>query len=396
MKFNLYCATVLLFLVHCIPLITFAQERAQEKIKVDDETVNVVPSPWQLIPLETTASFRGLHVLNENEIYASGTGGTIISSVDGGKNWRVTVVPGAEELDFRDIQAVEEGVVIAMTSGTPARIYRSTNGGLGWKLVYEHKDPRVFLDALSFWDSNRGVIMGDPITERLFLLRTFDAGKTWSLSKKYPNTQSGEAGFAASGTNMITIGKQKLMVGLGSANEGEFQQTSRVVYSEDNFASWQFGTVPISRSQSSGIFSLCFANGKDGVAVGGDYKKENDSTSNYAVTRDGGKTWSAPSPRQPPSGYRSCVARWTKNREVYFVAAGPNGCDASTDLGNKWYRISNEGFNTIAFSKDSQQGWAVGANGRLAKWLGIAKVAPIKMTEKTISKGPIDQPAKIK
>jgi photosystem II stability/assembly factor-like uncharacterized protein len=357
-------------------LIDFSPVAAQEKLKIDNETVAVVPSPWKFATVDTKASLRGLHVLSEKEIWASGTGGTIVNSIDGGETWRVKIVPGAEELDFRDIHAIDDGTIVAMTSGTPARIYRSTNGGSRWKLCYESTDERVFLDALAFWDEQVGVVMGDPIGDSLFLLGTTDAGKSWKLFPQVPRTIAGEAGFAASGTNMIVTGEHKLMIALGGDVEGSSKQSSRVLVSEDNGKNWAAATVPIGRSPAGGIFSLCFANDKDGVAVGGDYKQPDAKTNNYAVTSDGGKTWTTPSPRQPPSGYRSCAATWINGREVNIVSVGPNGTDLSGDLGNKWHRVSNEGFHAINFTTDGKHGWASGGEGRLARWVGIPKSKP--------------------
>lgn len=349
------------------------EDPSQERLKIDDETVAVVRSPWRSVELETKASFRGLHVLSKTDIWASGTGGTIVNSIDGGATWRVHVVEGAEELDFRDIHAIDDGTIVAMTSGTPARIYRSTTGGTSWKISYEHTNPKVFLDSISFWDDKHGVAMGDPIDQKLFLLRTNDSGNTWRVFKKYPKTKAGEAGFAGSGTNMTVIGKRKVLVGLGAAEENQSARTSRVMFSEDEGDTWRVSQVPIARNPSSGIFSICFANEKDGVAVGGDYKQPESIASNYAVTHDGGSTWSTPNPRVAPSGFRSCVAVWMNGREVNFVSVGTNGTDLSSDLGLKWHRISNKGFNAIDFTEDGRHGWAVGPNGKIAKWVGISK-----------------------
>lgn len=350
-------------------------DSSQERLRVDDQTFSVIQSPWQSVKVETKASFRGLHVLSKTDVWVSGTGGTIANTIDGGKTWRVRVVQGAEKLDFRDIHAIDDGTIVAMTSGTPARIYRSTNGGSSWKISYQHTNPAVFLDSISFWDDQNGVAMGDPIDQKLFLLRTRDSGKSWRVFRKYPQTDPGEAGFAASGTNMTVIGKTKVMVALGGAEENRSAQTSRVMFSEDQGTNWNVGQVPMPRNPSAGIFSICFANAKDGVAVGGDYKQPEATTGNFAVTHNGGGTWSTPSPHVSPTGFRSCVAVWMKNgREVNFVTVGTNGTDLSTDLGNKWHRISNKGFNSVAFTKDGQHGWAVGADGKIAKWLGVVKV----------------------
>lgn len=342
---------------------------AQENIRIDPKTVAVLPSAWELMEgIDTTASLRGLHVLDRMNIWASGSGGTIVHSADGGKTWKVRIVQGAEELDFRDIHAIDEGTIVAMTSGTPARIYRSTNGGMSWKLCYNQADERVFLDALSFWNDKQGVVMGDPIGDALFLLGTSDGGRTWKQFASAPAVKPGEAGFAASGTNAIATDNQRYFVGLGSAKEGERFKTSRIVFSHDRCARWHVTQVPIPRSQSAGIFGLCFIDAKHGVAVGGDYQKPDQVEGNFAITSDGGQSWTTPNPRQPPSGFRSCVAVSRKNREIRLVTVGTNGTDVSTDLGKKWRRISNEGFHAIDFTNDGIHGWAVGSKGRIARW----------------------------
>ena len=346
---------------------------SQEELRIDNQTVAVVESPWKLADVETKSDFRGLHVSSADDVWVSGSKGTIANTFDGGENWHVHQVAGAEELDFRDIHAIDDGTVVAITSGTPARVYRTTSGGSNWSLCYENTDERVFLDSVAFLDDKRGIVMGDPIGDGLYLLATRDAGKTWRPFKQVPRVRPGEAGFAASGTNMISIDGKKVFIGLGSHLEGQASQTSRILFTVDSARTWKKTDVPIARSPSAGIFSICFANKKNGVAVGGDYKRPDDSSSNYSVTSDGGRTWSTPALREPPTGFRSCVSVWLKyGREINMIAVGPNGTDRSTDLGQKWHRISNEGFHSVDFAPDGRFGWAVGAKGRIAKWQGIA------------------------
>src|SRR5215203_1889900 len=62
---------------------------------------------WIKQSVNTTASFRGLSVIDEKIVWASGTGGTVIRTIDSGKTWNVMTVPGAETLDFRDIEAFD-------------------------------------------------------------------------------------------------------------------------------------------------------------------------------------------------------------------------------------------------------------------------------------------------
>jgi len=373
------------FLSCFITLICAQFALSQEKLRIDNDTVAVVESPWELMTVDTDSNLRGLHVYSSDDVWASGSNGTIVNTFDGGEKWHVHRVPGAEELDFRDIHAIDDGTVIAITSGTPARVYRSTSGGSNWSLAYESTDERVSFGSVCFLDDRRGIVMGDPVGDGLYLLATRDAGKTWRPFKQVPRVFPGEAGFAASGTNMISTEGKKVFIGLGSHLEGQASQTSRILFSLDSARSWKKTAVPIARSPSAGIFSICFANKKDGVAVGGDSNRADDSSSNYAVTHNGGLTWSTPALREPPSGFRSCVSVWLKyGREVNMIAVGPNGTDRSTDLGQKWHRISNEGFHAVDFAPDGRFGWAVGADGRIAKWQGIVN-ARVKPTPASVS-----------
>ena len=342
----------------------------KEKIELDDNTARVVVSPWEDVDVKTEAHFRGLHVVDDNVIWASGSKGTVIVTSDGGKTWRLRTVEGAEELDFRDVHGFDDGTAVIISSGDVAKVFRTTNGGRTWKLC--GKKNGAFFDALAFWDDRYGIVMSDPIEGKFWLARTKDGGETWKsvTDENRPNAEMGEAGFAASGTNVCVVGENTCYIGLGGTPENETRTSSRVLVSRDRGKSWQFGgPVPLQRSPSAGIFSILFSDEMNGVAVGGDYLKADDSASNYAVTSDGGKTWSTPSPRVPPSGYRSCVASWKNKREVKLVAVGTNGTDMSTDLGGKWVRISNKGFNSVDFSDTGRSGWGVGQNGAVARWV---------------------------
>jgi photosystem II stability/assembly factor-like uncharacterized protein len=342
----------------------------QEEIRIDENTVRVVKSPWKMQEVSTQASLRGLHVLDAQNIWASGTNGTVVNSNDGGQDWRVITIAGAKELDVRDIHAINESTIIAMTSGSPARIYRTTDAGSSWKMVYGTEDKRIFFDAISFFDDQNGIAMSDPVDGRLFLLSTADGGLSWRALENAPTTNPGEGGFAASGTNMTTVGEHRVIIGLGSGLPEQPPQPSRVVFSDDQMKQWKTAAVPMRRHPSAGIFSIAFANNKDGLAVGGDYEQPDATEDNYAVTHDGGVSWEVPERGNPPTGYRSGTAAWIKGPEAIFVAVGTNGTDLSTDLGENWTRVSNHGFHAIQFSPDGKSGWATGSDGRIAKWVG--------------------------
>ena len=127
----------------------------------------------------TKTSMRGLSVVSDKVIWASGSNGTVALSVDGGENWKWITVKGYEKKDFRDIEAFDKNTAVIMGIDSPAYILRTTDGGENWVKVYQNNDKGMFLDAMEFWNEQSGIVIGDPVQGRFFIARTFDGGKTW-------------------------------------------------------------------------------------------------------------------------------------------------------------------------------------------------------------------------
>ena len=366
-------ATTLMIAICFLASESMAQAQLGTTKRKEDEAKKPI---WNLVDVDTTASLRGLHVFDAKHIFASGTGGTVVQSRDGGESWSVQSVVGAEALDFRDIHAIDPNHLVIMSSGSPARMYRSKDGGQSWAKTFERTDEKYFLDAIAFWDDKNGLVMGDPIDGHVLLLRTTDAGNSWKQIEGTPKLMAGEAGFAASGTNMVTVGENQVFIALGGAPAGQTIQTSRVLLSNDRGKTWQAAEVPIPRSPSAGIFSLHFIDGQNGIAVGGDYKNETATAGTIATTSDGGKTWAVPTGNRL-SGYRSCVdslplgviVNGQKDEAISHscIGVGPTGTDISVDNGNSWFEASATGFHAVGAATDSTAVWASGSKGRIGK-----------------------------
>ncbi len=317
---------------------------------------------WCSLESGSSASLRGLSAVDDEVCWASGSGGTVLRTLDG-LTWERLNIPGADELDFRDVEAFDADTALVMSAGAPARAYRTNNGGQTWDLVYDNPDERAFFDAMAFWDEKRGLAFSDPIDGRLLVIATNDGGKSWRTlsADAFPPSPEGEAGFAASGTCLAVRGTKDAWVGLGGT------AGARVFRTEDGGQTWEAVSTPVLAGEASrGIFSLLSLGRGEGVAVGGDYTQPELMEANAALTADGGVTWE-PILASRPTGYRSCVA-FVAGREELLVAVGSNGTDYSTNAGRSWTRLSDEGYHVVASGADGSI-WAAGADGSIAKLL---------------------------
>jgi photosystem II stability/assembly factor-like uncharacterized protein len=317
---------------------------------------------WTKVSVPTTASLRGLSVVSSTTVWASGTEGTIIRTVDGGKHWSVITVPGAETLDFRGIHAFDDRTALVISSGpaekAQARIYRTTDGGATWKQVFEENRAGIFFDAIAFWNRKNGILLSDPVDGKFAVFTTDDSGETWKQvpSVALPPALPNEGAFAASNSCLTVQGEKNVWFATGGA------RVARVFRSADRGKTWQVAETPMHPTNaSSGIFSLAFQDETFGVAVGGDYAHpESSDLPNVLVTSDGGESWQPGEPTRPAGTYLSAVSLRGKNE---FAAAGIKGLLARS--GHAWKQEAEDNLNAVVV-RDGK-GWSVGAKGTVLR-----------------------------
>src|SRR5215471_11115805 len=93
---------------------------------------------WQQQVIRSNADFRGLCAVSAKVAWVSGTKGTFGRTTDGGKTWSVGTVPGAETLDFRDVEGFGETTAYLLSAGPgeDSRIYKTMDGGKTWILQF--------------------------------------------------------------------------------------------------------------------------------------------------------------------------------------------------------------------------------------------------------------------
>jgi photosystem II stability/assembly factor-like uncharacterized protein len=312
----------------------------------------------ELLTSGAKTSLRGLSVVNDNVIWVSGSNGTIGKTANGGKNWDWLKVKGFETRDFRDVEAFDASTAIIIAVDEPAYILKTTDAGETWKIVYENKTKGMFLDAMEFWNEQNGVVLGDPINGKFFLAKTSDSGNTWQEIpfEKRPVADSGEACFAASGTNIRVLDRDESIFVSGG-------KRSRI-FTRNNVSE-----LPIIQGkETTGANSISVYDddkakaGKHMIVAGGDFNADTSAEKNCFFTNNGGKTWIAP--KTPPHGYRSCVEFLSKK---IILACGLTGVDYSFDGGKTFNLISKEGFHVCRIAKYGTSVFLAGANGKVAK-----------------------------
>jgi photosystem II stability/assembly factor-like uncharacterized protein len=321
---------------------------------------SIVFAEWQKQIVVSQADFRGLCVVSSDVAWVSGTQGTFARTIDGGTTWSVGTVPGAEKLDFRDVEAFGDKMAYLLSAGVAntSRIYKTVDGGKSWVKQFTNGDPAAFFDAIAFWDEQNGIALGDPVKGRFQLLVTADGGGHWRpvAAKTLPPALPGEGAFAASGSCLVTLGKSEVWFATGGA------RTARIFHSQDRGQNWEVRETPIMAGvDSAGIFSIAFRDRHHGMIVGGDYHRPQESGATAAITSDGGKTWKVLDKQLP---FCSAVA-WAKDR---WIAVGTAGSHVSLDNGATWKRLDRENYNSVGFTSTGE-GWAVGPKGRIAKFV---------------------------
>lgn len=234
--------------------------------------------------------------------------------------------------ELRDIAFINNQL-FAMESGEKGILHRKYKTSKDTLNQLFSLAPNVFFDGIDNYESTI-FLMGDPINGIFSLFSSLDGGKTWSKIDGV-KSREGEAGFAASGTNVQVLDDSTFIFVSGGNSSRFFKSTNRG-------KNWTVIDLPFqSGSTSSGAFSIHMRKKEFGIVVGGNYEAPIDNTQNCFITSDGGITWS--SPLKNPNGYRSCVIE----KNGIWYCCGTNGLDFSADNGQTWLQLSSTEFFTL-------------------------------------------------
>ena len=339
----------------------------------------------------TTQLLIAVSPVNSRVVWAAGAGGTYVVTTDGGSTWKSGVVPGAESLQFRDVQGVSDKVAYLMSIGDNTgdfRIYKTEDEGAHWTIRFTNTTVNAFYDCFAFWTPDRGIAHSDSVNGVFPDIRTTN-GKTWeSIAGNMPAALSGEASFSSSGTCITTQGRQNAWITTGGSS------VSRILATRDGGNTWNAYDSPLVSNANAGGFSVAFRDPWHGIVGGGDLT--NDSATQAATSNDGGRSWTLTNkPPIPGSIFCLAYARGLELRDeqgnedrfgnrdnedrgheydrtvVITTETQPNfdsGAAAwSPDEGQTWFKLPQvSGYWAVAFA-NPEAGWFVGNNGQILK-----------------------------
>lgn len=258
-----------------------------------------------------------------------------------------------KKLQFRTL-AQDNNAFYAINIESPANFFKINKKDLKSEIVFTDTAKTAFYDALHFVNDKLAFTFSDADKDNLLKLAVYRNGK-WGMFKNNVQLNSGEAAFAASNTNMASS-KNFLWIATG----GKASRILRMDLKKENLE--VFETPFIQGESSQGMYSIDFYDDKFGIAVGGDYTKQDENINNIATTHDAGKTWQIQASGKN-AGYTTCVKIKPGSKGKEIIAVGDKHISYSSDFGKTWKKISDEkGFfvcswvngNTIVFGGNSR------------------------------------------
>jgi photosystem II stability/assembly factor-like uncharacterized protein len=285
---------------------------------------------WKRVALQSGSArdLQSIAFVSDKTGIAVGAGGSILRTDDRGANWIRATLPAGPNLGFE---------VIAIADGDHA-IVTSDDGVILWTQDGARSFERSVLPAGIETDTFRAVALtgstnGIAIGARANILRTEDRGKSWQEVRAQPNAEADlNAVKFVNALTGITVG-----------------QAGTILRTDDGGKSWERGKIP--PDVKSDLLELAFVDSAHAVAVG------NDGT--ILTTADGGRVW-----ERSMTGVAANLRAVAFSGPAIGIAIGDGGTILrSGDGGKSWEPAKRPlglgGLSAIAYA-DALHGIAVG------------------------------------
>ncbi len=282
-------------------------------------------------PLTDFVYFKPGRILDNNTIWFCGYKGSLFGnetyvfrSVDGGNTFTHNTVPIGGDARPAQIDAFDANIaLVALATG---EIYRTTDGGVNWVLVYSYTTSagNEWFDGCRILNDSVVVAYGDgDVPGELHFVRSTDKGATWTQITGI-NYLGGQWGYYTYGLAACNVDESIWCTSYPSGNTNSY-----VFRSYDAGITWDSYQVADSVA-SNRPRAVAFTDDNNGlIEIQGGY---------LIKSTDGGTTWnSTNNPDTSASGYPNAVSAIPNTNII--ICYDDVGVFYTTDLGITWGAI---------------------------------------------------------
>lgn len=333
-----------------------------------EQTINPTPPRLNCVAADAPGGYF-------NQVgWIGGDSGTILFTSNSGTNWLYRNNPVIGSLNINVITILPQQyyyppiyqALCSATSPTTTYIYRTTNQGLNWNIVYQQQNGRI--RSISMFDTSIGYAIGDPVGGRWTILKTTNKGLTFDSSGLYL-TQSGSeiSNYNSFNINRSVYNDSSYFL-LGTNNFKLYRSLNRGL-------NWTSIILPYQN-----VYSIHFAEAPNNLLRGREWGYAMGNSSLYSTNF--GLTWIGITP--PGTGDIHGVHCDDNSYSCYIRGSQIYASTNSTTNFFLQYTSPNGGNYTaislkvFVFEGGSRNGWAIKDNGTVSKyllsWSGLRKI----------------------
>jgi photosystem II stability/assembly factor-like uncharacterized protein len=309
-------------------------------------------SGWSVLTSGTSENLNSVLFNDSNYGFIVGANGTLLSTIDGGKNWFKQSSGTSNNISLISFVDSKNGFIW----GSNKTFIKTQNGGNTWlnftDSVKNGFVPSAFLDI-----NNALAITQSSDTTKIY--KSIDGGKTWQyLSRIIMSFFSPYRVFYKDSNNILIV--------------GSIMASGTVFYSTDGGKTWKQG-LSTGGASSGGFKKVSFCDSQNGIFMA--YAGMTSQYWSYLYkTTNGGVSWQSLPTYQLPQCQsifmiNNNFAFAVGNNQAYLGTAIPNAIYKTTDGCLTWnMQISNTAkkLNDVYFT-DLNNGIVVGDNGTILR-----------------------------
>lgn len=285
--------------------VLLASDGREEKIRLEkefrakastgNEAVDAASSVW--LPLSLSGyTIKYIDYRPSGVVWALGFSGSndyVFYSDNNGQSWTRTALPATQNVGYANVSSANDST--AVLGDYDGNLYRSVDKGKTWTKVYSYSTPDTgWFDGVRFLNSTTAIAVGDADFGGLHVVKSTDAGATWTRLTNLPDSAKSPYRFFAIATYGACIETEGNNVWIAYySSSAPRRMLAPVIKSTDAGATWTWSEGNLTGGTNNYYFrSIRFKDANVGWGVGRQATSSSTTTFPLHKTTDGGATWS--------------------------------------------------------------------------------------------------------